>query len=185
MTIGRAAFTTRLARPVDLSASWNASDSDVAGRLHPLYAQALGRLPQGGAVFRGVPFSLGRRAATKRWIVVGDGLSVDLSELAAASPGAARPGPASHLLIAHFADSWRDGSGARPAGMPVGWVLPAGEPLVRYELVFAGGRTQVVDIRRRFEIADGIIGWGYGVEWCVVGLDRNKAFSPRCKMAGP
>lgn len=151
MTIGRAAFTTRLARPVDLLASWNASDSDVAGRLHPLYAQALGRLPEGDAVFRGVPFSLGTRAATRRWIVVGDGVSVQLPE----------PGPASHLLIAHFADSWRDPSGARPAGMPVGWVLPAGEPLVRYELVFAGGRTQVVDVRRRFEIADGIIGWGY------------------------
>jgi len=151
MTIGRAATTTRLARPVDLSASWNASDSDVAARLHPFYAQALGRLPQGDAVFRGVPFSLGSRAAAKRWIVAGEGLTVQLP----------RPGPASHLLIAHFADSWRDAAGERPVGMPVGWVLPAGEPLVRYELVFADGRTQRLDVRRRFQIADGIIGWGY------------------------
>jgi hypothetical protein len=26
----------------------------------------------------------------------------------------------------------------------------------------------------------GMIGWGYGVEWCVVGLDRNLAFAPAC-----
>jgi hypothetical protein len=31
----------------------------------------------------------------------------------------------------------------------------------------------------------GMIGGGWGVEWCVVGLDRNLAYSPRCKMARP
>ena len=31
----------------------------------------------------------------------------------------------------------------------------------------------------------GIIGWGYGVEWCVSGLDRNKAFAPDCREARP
>ena len=31
----------------------------------------------------------------------------------------------------------------------------------------------------------GMIGWGYGVEWCVHGLDRNHAFAPDCKMARP
>jgi len=31
----------------------------------------------------------------------------------------------------------------------------------------------------------GFIGWGYGVEWCVSGLDRNYAFAPNCKMARP
>lgn len=31
----------------------------------------------------------------------------------------------------------------------------------------------------------GIIGAGWGVEWCVVGLDRNWAFNPACKMAQP
>jgi hypothetical protein len=25
----------------------------------------------------------------------------------------------------------------------------------------------------------------WGVEWCVVGLDRNWAYNPRCKMARP
>ena len=31
----------------------------------------------------------------------------------------------------------------------------------------------------------GIIGWTYGVEWCVQGLDRNLAFAPDCREARP
>jgi hypothetical protein len=31
----------------------------------------------------------------------------------------------------------------------------------------------------------GIIGVTWGVEWCVVGLDRNWAYNPACKMARP
>lgn len=31
----------------------------------------------------------------------------------------------------------------------------------------------------------GIIGFGYGVEWCVEGLDRNLAFAPNCQLARP
>jgi hypothetical protein len=31
----------------------------------------------------------------------------------------------------------------------------------------------------------GIIGQTWGVEWCVVGLDRNWAYNPACKMARP
>lgn len=31
----------------------------------------------------------------------------------------------------------------------------------------------------------GFIGVGAGVTWCVVGLDRNHAFGPNCKAAGP
>ncbi len=31
----------------------------------------------------------------------------------------------------------------------------------------------------------GFIGAGWGVEWCVVGLDRNWAYNPACKMAKP
>jgi hypothetical protein len=32
----------------------------------------------------------------------------------------------------------------------------------------------------------GIIGWwGFGVEWCVAGLDREKSYAPNCKMARP
>jgi hypothetical protein len=31
----------------------------------------------------------------------------------------------------------------------------------------------------------GLIGMSYGVEWCVVGLDRNWAYNPHCKEARP
>jgi hypothetical protein len=31
----------------------------------------------------------------------------------------------------------------------------------------------------------GMIGATFGVEWCVVGLDRNWAYNPACKMAQP
>jgi hypothetical protein len=31
----------------------------------------------------------------------------------------------------------------------------------------------------------GMIGMTWGVDWCVVGLDRNWAFNPACKMALP
>jgi hypothetical protein len=31
----------------------------------------------------------------------------------------------------------------------------------------------------------GIIGFGFGVEWCVVGLDRNWAYGPACRAARP
>jgi hypothetical protein len=31
----------------------------------------------------------------------------------------------------------------------------------------------------------GMIGSTWGVEWCVVGLDRNWAYNPACKMAQP
>lgn len=31
----------------------------------------------------------------------------------------------------------------------------------------------------------GWLGVGWGVEWCVVGLDRNWAYNPACRMARP
>jgi hypothetical protein len=31
----------------------------------------------------------------------------------------------------------------------------------------------------------GIIGWDFGVEWCVIGLDRNLAYAPECSAARP
>ncbi len=155
MTTGRSAPATPMARAVDLSDGWNASDAELGARLHPLYRAGLERLPEGDAVLRGLPFSLGSRSAPRRWVIAADGVRLDL---AGRHPGRSRP---SHLVVAHFADSWRDTDGGRPAGMPVGWVLPTGEPLARYELVFANGRSRTVDVRRRFEIADGIIGWGF------------------------
>ena len=31
----------------------------------------------------------------------------------------------------------------------------------------------------------GMFGAGYGVEWCVVGFDRDWAYNPRCRLARP
>ncbi len=38
-----------------------------------------------------------------------------------------------------------------------------------------------------FDIGEdlGMIGWGWGVEWCVVGLDRNLAYAPGCSVLRP
>ena len=37
MAIGHTRSATPLARPVDLSGTWNATDDEVASRFHPLY----------------------------------------------------------------------------------------------------------------------------------------------------
>ena len=170
MTSGGQAAATALARPVDLSTAWNATNDEAAARLHPLYRPALERLPDGEVVLRGLPFRLGLPAAGKRWILVERDLTLDLGDrgrapadpIGSRGPADARSlGRASHLVVAHFCDSWRDPAGERPAGLPVGWVMPAGEPLARYELGYPDGRTQALEIRRRFEIDDGIIGWGF------------------------
>ena len=151
MTVVHDPMATPLARPVDLSAAWNATDADVAARFEPMYGPALARLPDGPAVFRGLPFALGTRAAGRRWVLLDREITIDLRGV----------GRASHLVIAHFADSWRDATGRRRPGTPVGWVLPTGELLARYELLTVDGGVRAVDVRRRFEIADGIIGWGF------------------------
>jgi hypothetical protein len=31
----------------------------------------------------------------------------------------------------------------------------------------------------------GMIGASWGIEWCIVGLDRNWAYNPVCKMGRP
>lgn len=33
--------------------------------------------------------------------------------------------------------------------------------------------------------SQGFAGYGFGVEWCVVGLDRDSAFGEACRTAGP
>jgi hypothetical protein len=141
---------TRLARAIPLAGAWNASDDDLAATLEPLYAQAIPRLPDGEQVFRGLPFCLGSRTAGRRWLLLDRAVTVDLRGLSG-----------SHLVVAHFSDSARDAGGRRAPGTPVGWVLPAGELLARYEVAGVDGRTHAVDVRRRHEIDDGIIGWGF------------------------
>ena len=141
---------TPLAIPVDLRAHRNASIETLARVLDPAYHAALPRLPSGRRVFRGLPFQLAGAAARRRWIALERPVAIDLSFA----------GPASHIVVAHFCDAWREPGRARPADLPVGWVAAVGQPLARYTLETAGGRTSRVEIRRRFEINEGLIGWG-------------------------
>ena len=141
-----------LARTVDLDAVRNAAGSDVDARFHPAYGPALERLPIGRQVFHGLPFDLGPGARDARWILLDRTTTVELP----ADHGA------SHVVIAHLCDAWRDDAGSRPAGLAVGHVVPVGEPLARYTLVDRDGRETSRLIRRRFEVNDGILGWGSG-----------------------
>ena len=55
---------------------------------------------------------------------------------------------------------------------------------------FCGAVALVSDGKKRaiyYSIIEdaGMIGMTWGVEWCVVGLDRNWAYNPACRMARP
>ena len=55
---------------------------------------------------------------------------------------------------------------------------------------FCSGVVETSDGRKQpihYSIAEdtSMIGASWGVEWCVVGLDRNWSYSPACKMARP
>ena len=139
-----------LARSVDLDPFRNATDHQVAARFHVQYASALARLPAGRQVFHGLPFDLGPGPAARRWILVDGATTIDLTG----------GGTASHVVVAHLCDTWRDDAGARPHGLAVGHVVPVGEPLARYTVVDRAGRSWSRIIRRRFEVNDGILGWG-------------------------
>ena len=49
--------------------------------------------------------------------------------------------------------------------------------------LMSDGRKRRIDYSVREDL--GIIGATYGVEFCVLGLDRNWAFAPGCRMARP
>lgn len=49
--------------------------------------------------------------------------------------------------------------------------------------IVSNGRRHRVDYSVREDL--GFIGNGWGVEFCVAGLDRNWAYSPNCRMARP
>ncbi len=120
--------------------------------MHPAYRGPIRRLPRGRQVVRGIPFSFAGSTARRPWLLLDRDMVVDLRPAAAAS----------HIVVAHFCDSWRDPVAGRPDDVPVGWVTPVGQPLARYTVEFASGRTIEREIRRRFEINDGIVGWGQG-----------------------
>ena len=121
-----------LARSVDIDRGRNATERP-GGR--PLRARVRVR-PRAAAVRSG---GLPRPAvrprtgapAAPRWILLGSSIEVDL----------AGHGPASHVVVAHLCDAWRDDAGRRPAGLAVGHVVPVGEPLARYTVVDRSGRS--------------------------------------------
>ena len=155
--------STPHARTVDLDRSRNAADARVAARFETSYASAIERMPSGRVVFHGLPFDLGPAADAMRWILLDTTIELDLTD----------HGPASHLLVAHVCDAWRDDSGRRPAGLAVGHVVPVGEPLARYTVVDRSGRTTTRAVRRRFEVNEGILGWGSGAFAAVPHLEHE------------
>ena len=145
---------TNLGRPVRFDEARNSTLKQAAGRFHPDYRGALERLPAGRQVFHGLPFELGPDGRSPRWILPDGLVVIDLTNVSA-NTGAAR-----YLVIAHLCDAWRDDHGRRPAGLAVGHVVPVGELLARYTVIGRDGSRQSRLIRRRFEIADGVLGWG-------------------------
>ncbi|WP_020177817.1 hypothetical protein [Methylopila sp. M107] len=51
------------------------------------------------------------------------------------------------------------------------------------KVVTNDGRKRVVVYNIRED--QGFASIGYGVEWCVTGIDRHYSYAPRCKMAAP
>src|SRR4051812_43934795 len=107
-------LSSPLARTVDLDPARNTTEAQLAARFHPGYAPVVGRLPAGRLVFHGLPFDLGPDTDASRWVLVDRPTTIDLSPT----------GPASHVVVAHLCDTWRDDTGTRPAGLTVGHVVP-------------------------------------------------------------
>jgi hypothetical protein len=139
---------TPLARAIELGGVPAVDDADLASRLHPLYAPAIARFEPGPLVSRGLPFTPPEDFG-RRWIAVDRPIRADLSGV-----------EASYLVLLAFCDAWRDERDERPTGTPVGWVLPVGEPLARLVVRRADGTTVERTVRRRFEVGEGIVGWG-------------------------
>jgi hypothetical protein len=154
---------TARARTIGIDHARSLTDGAIAPRLDPLLGAALPRLPSGRQVFHGLPFDLGPAGDTARWVVADRPLRVELG----------RAGRASHVVVAHFCDTWRDDAGRRPAGLPIGHVVPIGEPLARYTVVDDRGRRTSRLIRRRFEVNDGILGWGSAAFAAVPHLENE------------
>jgi hypothetical protein len=141
--------TSALARTIDLGDARSASDAQLGARLDPLYTAALGRAPGGMLVARGLPFQLADPGAERRWMVVDRPIRIEPGDVAA-----------THLVLLHFCDAWRDDAGERPVGTPIGWVMPLGEPLASIAIETSGSDRVEATLRRRFEVNEGIIGWG-------------------------
>src|ERR1043166_329632 len=102
------------ATTVDLDPVRNLTVSDATRRLARGYGRALGRLPSGRHVFRGLPFDLGPRTTGPRFALLDRPIAIPL-------PG---DRAVSHIVVAHLSDAWRDDVGHRPGGLALGHVVP-------------------------------------------------------------
>jgi hypothetical protein len=86
-------------------------------------------------------------------------------------------------------DYWQSGlaiesfSGVRETGLRVNGASYIPRRNCAARALFNDGRERAVV----YELGEdlGFLGLSFGVTWCVAGLDRNHAFSPHCKAAGP
>lgn len=162
---------TPLAMPLTLTGVRALGDEAAAERLHPLYRSGLARVPRGRLVSRGLPFDPpGRRGGApgaahegtagagpeeardgdpERWVLLDEPAHIELGGT-----------EATWLVLLHFCDAWTDEHGERPPGTPVGWVIPVGEPLVAAQVRRRDGSVIETTFRRRFEVNEGLIGWG-------------------------
>jgi hypothetical protein len=142
---------TDRATPIPIDPGLTVDDDLAAARLHQLYRSALARFPRGPIESRGLPFQPADGAAGGRWLLIDRPVRLEIG-------GAV--GPASHLVLLGFCDAWRDSTGARPIGTPLGWVQPVGEPLAELTVHPVDAAPLHVTLRRRFEVSEGIVGWG-------------------------
>ena len=86
-------------------------------------------------------------------------------------------------------DYWQSGlaiesfGGVRETGLRVNGASYIPRRYCAARALFNDGRERAVV----YELGEdlGFLGLSFGVTWCVAGLDRNHAFSPHCKAAGP
>jgi hypothetical protein len=140
---------TQRATPPDLGTARSATGGEFPARCHPLYGPALSRAPAGRLASRGLPFALAEEGRARRWLALDRAIRIELGGV-----------QATHLVLLAFCDAWRDASGRRPEGVPVGWVMPVGEPLAVARIHVGDGTVMERTLRRRFEVNEGIIGWG-------------------------
>jgi hypothetical protein len=86
-------------------------------------------------------------------------------------------------------DYWQSGlaiesfGGVRETGLRVNGASYIPRRYCAARALFNDGRERAVVYQLGEDL--GFLGMGFGVTWCVVGLDRDHAFSPNCKAAGP
>jgi len=152
--------------PVSLSDLFNASPLDFGPRDRARglsgYPPHIGLLktPAGKDVCRGVPFWFGPEGAqTKRWVAVSD----QPSPWATKRVEISLSGLASYICLAAFCDF--DPNETPPPGIDV--MEQVGQHLAELVLVFRGGITRTLPIRRRFEVDSPSPSWGQGSFGCV------------------